>query len=110
MRKLILLASLAVAMIFGWHLLKTRDLVAELQPDELPFVSVHVNPITNVVRFQIDAADTNDEDSQLAAQLIQHVLNQGREDIEAELALRAREKANLYAMLVPYRLRVASTP
>jgi hypothetical protein len=109
MRKLILLASLTVAIIFAWHLFKTGELVAELQPEELPFVSVHVNPITNVVRFQIDMEDQGEASNRIAMELFDRVLRLGREDIEAELALRAREQVNLYAMLIPYRVRVAST-
>lgn len=109
MRKLILLGCLAVALIFGWHLLKTRDLVAELESEELSFVSVHVNPVTNVVRFQIDTTEANDAGNRMAAHMLQQVLNMGREDVETELALRAREQVNLYAMAIPYRVRVVST-
>jgi hypothetical protein len=44
-----------------------------------------------------------------AAQFGYQIVNQGREEFEAEFALIAREQVNLYAMLVPYRVRVTST-
>jgi hypothetical protein len=108
MRKLILISGLTVIIIFGWHLVKTRELVADLEPKDLPYLSVQANPVTNVVRFHFDMGDEIDSDMRIAAHFGYQIVSQGREEFEAEFALIAREQVNLYAMLIPYRVRVTS--
>lgn len=110
MRKLIYLFGVMIVIVFGWHLIQARYLASELQTDELPSMTVHINPVTNVVRFHFDIEGEEDPGKQFALTMLSRALQSspGRSELESEIALMSRERLNIYAMLIAYRVRVTS--
>ncbi len=107
MRKLLLGLCLLVVLVFGWHLMQVGHVADELTGDASPeMLVVTINPITNVARFRINLASSEEAMDRMAAEFFFHALHSGREELEQEMALIARERLDVYAMLFPYRVRV----
>ena len=120
-RAIVIVVVAILAVTFGWHLLAARDIDATTQEFvtkrfkgmESPEVSV--DPVTNVVTvtYRVKA---NAETPQglfsalgeaLSSALGTAVASMLEPTLERELNLRAREDLDLYAMVLPYRVRIA---
>lgn len=120
MRRTLVAIVLVVAVILGWHLYGAAD--ARRQVEEMRSkrgvsehaAPVYVNPITNVVRVPIGPAKgKGDSDNPFEAlgnalgSMFGGALAKALEpSIERELNLRARERYDVYAMILPYQVRV----
>lgn len=122
MARISVVLAIVVAVLFGWHLYGVAD--ARRQVEEMRShrgvgagaEPVTVNPITNVVSLPvgIDRSDKNGKDEgpfEALGNAIGSVLGgaiaQALEPaIEREINLRAREHYDVYAMMLPYRVRV----
>lgn len=106
--------------LFAWHLYLSIGLnnrVRSLQSassDPEQDLSISVNPLTNLVSITITMPPDLAEDDPFAAlgsalgqAMIQAI---GPGFIERELNTRAREQYDLYAVLVPYRVRISTEP
>jgi DNA-binding protein YbaB len=107
MRQLLMGFGLLLALIFGWHLVQVSHVASEIAgeaPGEL--LRVTINPVTNVARISVDSDVAEDSMERIAADILRGVLAFGYEEIEREMALMARERLDVYAMVIPYRVRV----
>lgn len=117
----VLLGFVAIIGLFvAWHLYlsvglnnRVRSLQAASSDSEQE-MSISVNPLTNLVSMTIAMPPELDEDNPFAAlgsalgeAMIQAI---GPGFIERELNTRAREQYDLYAVLVPYRVRISTEP
>lgn len=109
-----------IGLLVAWHLylsLGLNNRVRSLQSansDPGQELSISVNPLTNLVSMTIAMPPELDEDNPFAAlgsklgeAMIQAI---GPGFIERELNTRAREQYDLYAVLVPYRVRISTEP
>lgn len=98
--KVLLFAALAVALAVAWHLAQAQTfhgMVATAPGTTLTVVKV--NPLTNEVTAISEADPAVSDASEVSTRL--------EPAIEAHLNDAARDRLDLYAMLVPYRANVA---
>lgn len=119
-RRVLLGFVVIIGLLFGWHFYLSVGLsnrVRSLQsgnsnPDQE--LSISLNPLTNLVSTTITMPPDLDEDNPFAAlgtslgQAMVQAIGPGF--IERELNTRAREQYDLYAVLVPYRVRISTAP
>jgi len=115
---------IALAVVLGlpltWHFylgVELRSRVRALRSADTGLqeeLSISVNPLTNLVSITFAMPPELDDDNPFAAigsalgeALIQAV---GPGFIERELNTRAREQYDLYAVLIPYRVRISTEP
>jgi len=119
-RRVLLGIVVIVGCLVGWHLYLSIGLnnrVRSLQSassNSDQDLSISVNPLTNLVSITIAMPPDLAEDNQFAAlgsalgeAMIQLI---GPGFIERELNTYAREQYDLYAVLVPYRVRISTEP
>ncbi len=109
MRKLIWSMSLLVVLIFGWHLVQVSHVASEIageSPDGL--LRVTINPVTNVAVISVGGDVPENSMERMAVEILRRALAFGHEELEREMALMARERLDIYAMIIPYRVRVTS--
>jgi len=119
-RRVLLGLGAIIGLLVAWHLYLSVGLnnrVRSLQSassDSEQELSISVNPVTNLVSMTIAMPPELDEDnpfaglgSALGEAMIQAI---GPSFIERELNTRAREQYDLYAVLVPYRVRISTEP
>lgn len=120
-RTLVVLGTVA-CLVFGWHLYGVAD--ARRQAEDLrskrlvgnPGDAITVNPVTDVVTVPLRASPEKANSDHLfealgnaLGSMLGGVLAKALEpSFERELNLRAREGYDLYAMLLPYRVRVVT--
>ncbi len=122
MARISLVLATVVAVVFGWHLYGVAD--ARRQVEEMRSHRgasaggdpVEVNPLTNVVTLPVgierhDKDGKDDGPFEALGNAIGSVLGGAiaqavAPTIEREINLRAREHYDVYAMLLPYRVRV----
>ena len=111
--------AVVLGLLFGWHMWATvsveeraREFVAEKLPG-IEIASVSVQRITNIVSVSVRTrtqARSNDPLSvfgeALTSALGTAFASAFEPALEREVNLRAREQLDLYAMLLPYRIRV----
>ncbi len=113
----ILPASLgAVSLIaLGWHLVATsqiRATVSEVSTQRIQdaaSVEIDINPITNLISIEVSFPSANPDDAfaslgQALGEALVQTLGPGL--IERELNVLARERYDLYAMVIPYVVKV----
>ncbi|MGH7899155.1 MAG: hypothetical protein ACREQQ_14460, partial [Candidatus Binatia bacterium] len=111
--------AVVLVTVFGWHLAATRsidDAARDFVTGKLPGVKeadVEVDPVTNVVSVRLaTGARTSGEDplsalgQALSSALGTAIASAFEPALERELNLRARERLDLYAMVLPYRVRI----
>lgn len=122
MSRLLIGFVLVFSLVFGWHLYGAADArrkVEEMQSGRQGAERsdpVHVNPLTNVVTVPIGPASAKGADDNplealgnaLGSMLGGALAKTLEPSIERELNLRAREQYDVYAMLLPYRVRVVT--
>jgi hypothetical protein len=119
-RRVLLGLGLAIGLVLAWHLYLSVGLSNRVRSLQLASsephaeVSIAVNPLTNLVSMTITMPPDLDGDNPFAAlgsalgeAMIQAI---GPGIIERELNTRTREQYDLYAMLVPYRVRISTEP
>lgn len=119
-RRVLLGLVAIISLMVAWHLYLSNELrnrVNALQvadSDSAEEMTVSVNPLTNLVSITIVMPPQLDDDnpfSDLGATLGEAMIQSiGPGFIERELNTHAREQFNVYAMLVPYRVRIATEP
>lgn len=119
-RRLVLAFMVIIGVLVAWHFYlsvglnnRVRSLQSMSEGTEHE-LSISVNPVTNLVTITIAMPPDLEEDNPFAAlgsalgkAMIQAI---GPGFIERELNTRAREQYDLYAMLVPYRVRIMTEP
>jgi hypothetical protein len=120
MARVVLVIGVVACVIFGWHLYGVAD--ARRQMEELrtkhsvakPADPVTVNPVTDIVTVPIQAPAAKPKSdnpfealgSALGSVLGGAVARALEPSFERELNLRARENYDLYAVVLPYRVRI----
>lgn len=116
-RILVILILLIIAGIFLWHWYlsmkikdRSKELSANNQYSDMEF-SVSVNPFTNLISMTVtlppELVDDNNIFAAFGAALSEAMLkNLGPGFLERELNTIAREEYDLFAMFIPYRVRV----
>jgi hypothetical protein len=109
-----------IGLLVGWHLyliVGLNNRVRTLQSasgDPGQNLSISVNPLTNLVSMTVEMPPELDEDSPFAA--LGSALGQamiqalGPSVIERMLNTHAREQYDIYAVLIPYRVRISAEP
>lgn len=117
-RRILAGGAVLIGLFLAWHLYLSLGLsnrVRSLQAsgsDSVGELSISVNPLTNLVSLTIAMPPELDEDNPFAAlgaalgQAMVQAIGPGM--IERELNTRAREQYDLYAWLIPYRVRVST--
>lgn len=119
-RRVLLGLVAIIGLLIAWHLYLSVGLNNRVRSPQSGSsaseqeLSISVNPLTNLVSMTIAMPPELDEDNPFAAlgsalggAMIQAI---GPTFIERELNTRAREQYDLYAMLVPYRVRISTEP
>jgi hypothetical protein len=119
MQRLAWMIGVVAFSIFTWHLVETtavREQARRLGGKRVPpasEVTARVNPVTNLVRVRISTVfgskkggGLGEIGAALESALGEAVSNLVAPAIERDLNFRARERYDLYAMLLPYRVRV----
>lgn len=119
MKRLAVLAIGIIAAFFVWHAFLTLDVKEQARklggsraPKNVD-LEVSVNFFTNVVSIEVGSPLSKRDDNPLGAlgSVIESALGQAfsgvlEPSIERDLNLRARERFDVYAMILPYRVRV----
>ena len=122
MARALVVLGVVASMVFGWHLYGVAD--ARRQAEDLRAKNaagahgdpVTVNPVTNIVTVPIrGVAERPKSDNPFEAlgsalgSMLGGALAKALEpSFERELNIRARESYDLYAILLPYRVRVVT--
>ncbi len=120
-RRVIGIGILIIALIFGWHLYLTseaRRIAHEIGAKSTETgleMSLSLSPITNVVNMTLTMPPPDfDEDNpwaaagyQLGTALCAGLIKVMEPIAEREINTKARENFDIYAMLIPYRVRIA---
>ena len=121
-KKIISIGILAIfVLIFVWHLIFTFSLSNKINTSELDEmqnsvdeVQISINRITNLVNIKVPLPPQVDEENSfadlgvaMAEMLIQNI---GPGMIERELNIAARERFNLYAILMPFSVKIETIP
>ncbi len=91
-----------IGLVFAWHLYLSVGFTNRVDSSQFSVsysggdLSFSVNPVTNLISIRL-ATDPGDDDDLFAA-------------LELELGTYSREKFDLYAMLIPYRVRRSTEP
>jgi hypothetical protein len=109
----------AAVTVVGWHVYVARELgeeakrmIAERVPGAPPPRAVTVNPLTDIVIVSVGPPEGKSDDPlgalgrALGSAVSGLVAGAMEPAVERELNLRARERFDVYAMLLPYRVRV----
>jgi hypothetical protein len=109
-----------IGLVVAWHLYLSIGInnfarsVQSTSSDSEQELSISVNPLTNLVSMKLTMPPDLDKDNPFAAfglalgnAMIQAI---GPGFIEREMNTKAREQYDLYAVLVPYRVRISTEP
>lgn len=115
-RRLLVGGLVFTSLVLGWHVYLTIRLNIRASQSRSattesgPMLSVSINPLTNLATMTVKAPPTLEDDEPFAAlgaafgdTLVQAI---GPGFLERELNTQARAHFDLYAMLIPYRVRV----
>ena len=115
MKRILIPTAIVFAALFVWHLhlatsLQRRWRVVAEFSEARDMFDVRLNPFNNVVNVYVGAGSgPHDALESLGGALAQTVLQTvGPAVLERELATRVREEFDVYAMILPYRVRVSS--
>lgn len=120
-RRFLIVGAILIGLLLTWHLYLSLGLsnrVRSLQSSEdnsAGEVAVSVNPVTNLVSLTIALPPSelgeNNPLAALGASLGQAMIKaMGPGLIERELNTRARERYDLYSLVVPYRVSISTEP
>jgi hypothetical protein len=121
-RVLLLFGVLVAAIVVGWHLYLVS--IAEQRAREMTKTkattspSITIDPVRNIVEMAlaVPSQPTDSENpwatagSPLGQTLAAGFIKLVEPVVERELNIQAREKWDLYAMLLPYRVRISMAP
>ncbi|MBI3001236.1 MAG: hypothetical protein HYY46_22720 [Deltaproteobacteria bacterium] len=116
-RRTLKIVAVIAGISFAWHLLLTTQLSSRARslPKGLASeFSLSVNPLTNLVTLTIALPPGLDDSNPFVA--LGSVLGEGLIEamgpavMERDLNTYARERLDLYALIVPYRARIATKP
>jgi hypothetical protein len=123
MARALVVVGVVACLVFGWHLYGVADArrqAEELRTKHVPGQSepVTVNPVTDIVTMPIDAVpEKSKTDNPFEAlgnaigSMLGGALAKSLEPVfERELNIHARESYDLYAILLPYRVRIVAPP
>ena len=120
MRRFIIIGIILIVLIFSWHLYLTNDarrIAREASTKSTGTeaeISLSINPITNVINMTLTMPPSEiDKDNpwaevgkQLGTVLVTGLIKTIEPMAERELNTKAREHLDIYALMVPYRLRI----
>ena len=120
-KKITFIALAILVLVFVWHIIFTFTLSNRINSSELDEmqnsideVQLSVNRITNLVNIKVPLPPQIDDENSFAglgtamAELL--IQNVGPGLIERELNIAARQRFNLYAILIPFRVKIEMIP
>jgi len=113
MKKIFLVLVIVLVAAVGWHMKIARDLEARVDEVTAEFsrgdweLESSVNPFSSVITIHVQVkTEELDDWAGLKAGVLKTMADEVASSmIEEELARTARERRDVYAMVVPYRIR-----
>ncbi len=116
MKKIGLVVLVAVVGMVAWHMVLANRMnrnasmlkdLSDAQGNELA-MQMKINPVTNVVTVYMRMAPSSDDAwGSLGTTMAEGLLTTiGPQAMERQLAILSREKIDVYAMIIPYRVQI----